>query len=279
MDSRLTLTQYRVLGALLSFRGRDTSVIWPSREALSARTGLAVAKISYATTALCRLGWLTKEGCGGRSRSCHYRITVPADLTNMAESALNNENNTVPDSGTVSKNTVPDSGTVNSLNGTRFGYETVPESGRGIEETKKIPETKEEANASMSKPSAPVIDRCQVVDLFGDKIEEKPAIPPCPHKEIVDLYHEILPELPGIVFSLWPNSKDAQALALIWKADKRHRDMEFWQRFFEAVRTSAHWMGENGKWKANLRWLVAKSHFIAGVELMANNKRRGHAHG
>jgi Helix-turn-helix domain len=153
MDQRLTLTQYRVLGALLSFRGRDTGVVWPSREALSARTGLPVAKISYATTALCRLGWLTKEGCGGRSRSCHYRITVPAELTTLAESALNDDQNTVPESGTVYQNTVPESGTVNPLNGTRIGYETVPESGRGIEETKKRPERREEGTPPKQAPT------------------------------------------------------------------------------------------------------------------------------
>lgn len=131
----------------------------------------------------------------------------------------------------------------------------------------------EEANASSSKPAAPVID------LFGGEAEKKPAIPQCPHRAIVDLYHEILPELPGITFSLWQNSKDAQSLAMIWKSDKRHRDLNFWRDFFQAVRTNPHWMGENTKWKANLRWLVAKSHFIAGVELMVNHKQQDKAHG
>lgn len=131
----------------------------------------------------------------------------------------------------------------------------------------------------MSKPSAPVIDRGQVVDLFGDKTEKRKVIPPCPHKEIVDLYHEVLPELSGIVFSLWLKSKDAKALAAIWKSDERHQKMEFWQDFFEAVRTNSHWMGANGWDKCNLRWLLQNRNFIAGVELMANNKQRRQSHG
>lgn len=133
-------------------------------------------------------------------------------------------------------------------------------------------------STSMSKPAAPVIDRCQVVDLFGDKIEKKPTIPPCPHKDIVDLYHEILPEQRGVTFSLWERSKDAQALAARWKEDKRHRSLDFWEAFFQAVRTNSHWMSTETWHGAHLRWLVQKKNFIACVERMVDNKRRA-AHG
>lgn len=113
-----------------------------------------------------------------------------------------------------------------------------------------------------------------IPDMFGGK-PIKTRLPPCPHREIVDLYHTILPEQPGITFSLWLKSKDAKCLEDRWKEDERHRNLDFWRQFFEAVKTNSHWMGGNGNgWRAGLRWLVQKSHFIAGVERMVENRSR-----
>jgi hypothetical protein len=76
-DKRLTFEQTRVLIGLFSFRNKSTNVCWPSRSALSERTGLHVSNISAATSALEKLGWLTKEGKGGYSKSSTYTITTP----------------------------------------------------------------------------------------------------------------------------------------------------------------------------------------------------------
>lgn len=76
-DKRLTLEQMRVLGVLFSFKGKTTNVVWPSRAEIAARCGMNVCNISTATTALERLGWLTKAGKGGYSRATRYTITVP----------------------------------------------------------------------------------------------------------------------------------------------------------------------------------------------------------
>lgn len=96
----------------------------------------------------------------------------------------------------------------------------------------------------------------------------------CPHFEIIDLYHEMLPELQGVVKSLWHKSDGAKDLQGWWRSDKKHQSLDFWERFFNVVRTNPHWMGHNDRgWKADLRWLIKKKNFIAVAERMANLRR------
>ena len=80
-DQRLTKRQIKVLIALLSFRGKNTNTVWPSREKLSQRCNLPVTRISQTTSELVDLGWLTKDGKGGFSKSTRYQITVPNLVT------------------------------------------------------------------------------------------------------------------------------------------------------------------------------------------------------
>jgi len=80
-DPRLTKRQIKVLIALLSFRGKNTNTVWPSREKLSDRCNLPVTRISQTTSELVDLGWLIKDGKGGFSKSTRYQITVPNLVT------------------------------------------------------------------------------------------------------------------------------------------------------------------------------------------------------
>lgn len=96
-DRRLTLEQLRVLVALFSFRGKNTNTVYPRRQAIAERTGMHLANISSATSALERLGWLTKEGKGGHSKATRYTITVPETV---AQSATVAEQATVAQSAT-----------------------------------------------------------------------------------------------------------------------------------------------------------------------------------
>ena len=84
-DPRLTKRQIKVLIALLSFRGKNTSTVWPSRDKLSQRCNMPVTRISQTTSELVELGWLIKEGKGGFSKSTRYQITVP-DLVTVTKS-------------------------------------------------------------------------------------------------------------------------------------------------------------------------------------------------
>lgn len=122
MDDRLSKTDLRVLGAIISFVDKSTGSCWPKREQIANRCGLSLPKISTSTTHLVTLGWLEKEGKGGCSRSVNYKLRSP-DLVikTIPDSGTVPELGRVPDSGTT---TVPDSGTI-----------TVPDSGTGIKQT------------------------------------------------------------------------------------------------------------------------------------------------
>ena len=117
MDSRLSLQQMRVLLALYTFRNKNTEMAHPTRQEIAERTGMAITKISTATTDLERLGWLTKVGNGGRSQATRYRVHVPETVSEQV---------TVTESETV---------TESARNGYRIGNETVPESVTGKEQT------------------------------------------------------------------------------------------------------------------------------------------------
>jgi len=97
-DKRLTLQQMRVLITLLSFRGRNTDVMWPTRKQIAERCGMHEANISAATSDLVDLGWLVKVGGGGYSQSVRYRVTVPdtlVDSTTVVDSTRDVDNSNV----------------------------------------------------------------------------------------------------------------------------------------------------------------------------------------
>ena len=76
-DKRLTLEQTRVLVALMSFRGKDTNIVFPSRKTLAERCGMHEANVSQATTKLVELGWLKKQHISGSHKAVRFKITVP----------------------------------------------------------------------------------------------------------------------------------------------------------------------------------------------------------
>ena len=83
-DSRLTLLQIKVLLALYSYRNKNTHLCFPSREAISKRTGIRITSISRTTTQLVNLGWLLKFW-DTESKKYQYNITVP-ELSTVHES-------------------------------------------------------------------------------------------------------------------------------------------------------------------------------------------------
>lgn len=133
-DKRLTLWQIRVLVALFSFRNKNTDTVWPSRAAISERSGMHPSNISAATSALVELGWLKKEGVGGNSKASRYTITVP-DLDTVAESTTVVQSTTVAAPATT---TVAESTTT-----------TVAAPATRIEQTKE--QTKEQTNKAPRK--------------------------------------------------------------------------------------------------------------------------------
>lgn len=97
MDKRLTLETMRVLITLFSFRRKNTDLVFPKRETIARRCNMHISNISSATTALVKLGWLTKNGSGGHSLATKYTITVPEIV---AEQATVDNTTTVAQSAT-----------------------------------------------------------------------------------------------------------------------------------------------------------------------------------
>lgn len=94
-DGRLSARDLRVLGALYAYADR-AGACWPGRSLLAAITGLPEQRISATTTRLARLGWLQKDGRGGRSSTCRYRLHPPGGRCQTVRKAV-----TVPDPVTV----------------------------------------------------------------------------------------------------------------------------------------------------------------------------------
>lgn len=240
LDHRLTLRHVRVLIALFSFRSKTTNTVWPKRQTLADRCGFPLTRISTITTELASLGWLEKVGTGGRNAPSRYRLTVP-DLVTVTNSV------TVTDLGTETV--------------TKSVTETVTNPVTRKEVSKEVSrEEKEEANASLSLAAC-------------DRQNAKP--PTCPHEAIIGLYMSTLPELPRIVKSRWPGSKSETALRARWREDTNHQSLDFWQSFFNTVRTNPHWMGDNDRgWTADLHWLVNRSNFDKVILRMVNGTRQ-----
>lgn len=77
LDHRLTAIQLRVLGALYTWRDKDTGVAKVYREQIASRCGYDVAVVSRATRDLVRLGWVEKSDGRGRGVLTSYRIWPP----------------------------------------------------------------------------------------------------------------------------------------------------------------------------------------------------------
>lgn len=141
MDRRLSGRDLRVLG-LLYVHADKNGVCWPSRGKLANLSGLPVKRISETTTRLVRFGWLTKQGKGGRSTACRYTLHIPLELCEQANNQNDDAYETLPKPVTVTEtgmvnNPLPSPKLGGFIEGTVpiLGTQSVPESGRGIEQT------------------------------------------------------------------------------------------------------------------------------------------------
>lgn len=158
IDKRLTLEQVRVLGALFSFRSKNSDTVWPSRQAIANRCGMHLSNISTATTALVRLGWLTKDGKGGHSKATRYTITVP---DTVAQSA------TVADAATVAHQatrTVAQSATRLPLADSATRKEVTSEHTNGTEKVSDLPSCPAEKIIDAYHRLMPANPRCKILN-------------------------------------------------------------------------------------------------------------------
>ena len=82
-DSLLSDPERRVLLALFSYRGKVTELVFPSLDALAARSNINdKTRVSKITTSLAKKGWLTKKKKG--FTGCNqYTMCMPERLTNL----------------------------------------------------------------------------------------------------------------------------------------------------------------------------------------------------
>lgn len=173
LDDRLTPTHVRVLIALYMHLNKKKDVVWPKRETLAKLTRLHESKISRATTELEALGWVTKVGNGGRSKSCSYQVHVPDHITSQFDVTVDERGDiqapkTLSESETVSKTE-----TVSDLdqNPSRIGHETLAKSARGIEQTMNRPEQtiNKPTPAKLALPDWLPVESWQMWDRFRKK--------------------------------------------------------------------------------------------------------------
>ena len=120
--------QLKVLLALLSFRGKNTNLVWPKRSKLAELVGCSENNISKVTSQLVNLGWVNKRGNGGLSKATMYEVVVPEIDETLSAAA------TVATVATLSTMATQTLSTV--------ATQTLSTVARGIEETNE--ETKEE---------------------------------------------------------------------------------------------------------------------------------------
>ena len=86
----------------------------------------------------------------------------------------------------------------------------------------------------------------------------------CPHQDIIQLYHKTLPMLTHV--RDWHEGRQEQLRAR-WTEDPERQDLEWWQSFFDYVKSCPHLIGENDRgWKPNLEWLVERKNFVKIIE-------------
>lgn len=96
----------------------------------------------------------------------------------------------------------------------------------------------------------------------------------CPHLEIISLYNEILPELQQVIPDRWDGTRKKNLQAR-WRESQKHQSLDFWKRFFTALRNYQWYLGANDRgWKANLGWIVDKRNFDNLIEKFVSDSRK-----
>jgi hypothetical protein len=206
-DGRLTLTQLRVLLALLSFRNRKTDLIFPSRDELAKRSGVRFNKVSVSITELIHFGWLVRTHRDGTRTSSVFQVTVPEFLTKNAIEALGVRNDKKasaslpedPDLGTsATLPEDPDLGTSATLPEVpESGTSEVPKSGTSAKPSHE--QTKEEQKRT---PFSPL--RCKTPSRFAEfwaawpssrKINRKKALEVWERRRLDDRADELIADV------------------------------------------------------------------------------------
>jgi uncharacterized protein YdaU (DUF1376 family) len=94
------------------------------------------------------------------------------------------------------------------------------------------------------------------------------------HQEVIDVYHELCPGLPKVI--TWTPQRAQLLEDRIRECKVRGRSadtIEYWRRFFRFVTASDFLAGREGKFRANLEWLLKPDSFQKVIENHYNSSR------
>ncbi|MDH3325871.1 MAG: YdaU family protein [Gammaproteobacteria bacterium] len=134
---------------------------------------------------------------------------------------------------------------------------------------KKVSESNADAMRTHTEGNAnqqPITNNQQPITNNKEKDLVASAPADCPQEEIKKLYHEILPMLPKI--KIW-NDKRKKILRARWRESTKHQSLEFWERYFNRIKTSLFLTGRAGgdrPFTPTLEWLITESNFIKVIE-------------
>jgi hypothetical protein len=115
--------------------------------------------------------------------------------------------------------------------------------------------------------------RGQIRDRSGDTTRDPNPNPKdiYPFSEVQNAYNSILGDVLPKCLKMTDGRK--KALKARWNekhitndGELRSDSLEYWQRYFEYVKTSRYLTGQVNDWKANFDWLINKSNFIKVIE-------------
>lgn len=136
---------------------------------------------------------------------------------------------------------------------------------------------------------APLSPRPATVASINPELPEISGVPACPVRQLVGLFVVKCPSLPKPRWELFKDSKAAEAMRQRWRwllsADAVREDgsryaetpaqaIDWFGRFFDAVRESDFLSGRSGAWdKCELGWLMKRENFAKVVQGNYSNKR------
>lgn len=103
----------------------------------------------------------------------------------------------------------------------------------------------------------------------SDAVVITKVIDDCPHQEIIALYHEHLPMLTQI--RSWTD-KRRKALKARWSEDKKRQSIDWWEGLFKFIAESDFLTGKDGKWQADLEWIIQSQNLVKIIEGKYHNK-------
>lgn len=100
-----------------------------------------------------------------------------------------------------------------------------------------------------------------------------PEKPSCPAEKIVEIYHEVLPELPKVKMLTEERRKHLRAR---WREEPKHQSLDWWRKYFQAVRASDFLMGKTDRpFVPDFGWLVKSGNFVKVIEGRYANRQGG----